>query len=130
MMKEAGVYLHILWLKENPKVFWLYVGQSVCLRDRITDHHSRRHHGTHFCLHYYIWNNPDPEEIDSLFVTLYIDDKQDRPNQQLLLNLAEMWLCCIFQTLTSLHLDQYLPEDVDKSWAGHHLNVATLAILF
>jgi hypothetical protein len=31
-----------------------------------------------------------------------------RPNQQLLLNLAEMWMSCVFQTLTSVHPNKYL----------------------
>ncbi|KAJ5658378.1 uncharacterized protein N7484_002027 [Penicillium longicatenatum] len=35
-----------------------------------------------------------------------------------------MWMCLVFQTLTSFHLDQFLPKDVKSLWAGHHLNVA------
>lgn len=35
-----------------------------------------------------------------------------------------MWMACVFQTLTPPHLDLYLPADVTRLWAGHHLNVA------
>lgn len=55
---------------------------------------------------------------------LYIDDASSHSSQQFVLNLAEMWMCCIFQTLTPLHLDNYLPGNVKKVWAGRHLNVA------
>ena len=43
---------------------------------------------------------------------------------RLLLNLAEVWPCCIFQTLTAYHLDKYLPNHYQKPWAGCHLNIA------
>lgn len=43
---------------------------------------------------------------------------------RLLLNLAEMWPCCIFQTLTANHLNKYLPDHYQKPWAGCHLNIA------
>jgi hypothetical protein len=44
--------------------------------------------------------------------------------EQLLLNLLEMWMCLVFQTLRGVHLDEYLPAAARKLWAGCHLNVA------
>ena len=45
-------------------------------------------------------------------------------HQHLLLNLAEMWLCLIFQTLPRFQFDQYTPANIEKGWASHHLNIA------
>lgn len=121
-LRSAGIYLHILSSKRKPSIFWLYVLQAVCLKDRVRDHHNRRHQSSHFSLHYHVWNSPEAK--DSLFVTLWVDNKLNCNLQQLLLNVAEMWLCCIFRALTPHHLDQYLPGNVSKPWAGCHLNVA------
>lgn len=110
-------------MEENLDIFWLYVGQSICLQQRIRyHHHERRHQSIHFGLHYHIWNTLS--EKSSLFVILSTGKESDHPNRQLLLNIAEMWMCCIFQTLNSVHLDKYLPENIQKPWAGRHLNVA------
>lgn len=34
-----------------------------------------------------------------------------------------MWMACVFQTSTSIHLHEFLPANVDKAWSGHHLNI-------
>ncbi|OJJ59036.1 hypothetical protein ASPSYDRAFT_31658 [Aspergillus sydowii CBS 593.65] len=65
--------------------------------------------------------------MESTWVGLYTHTGHpDRLTSQerLLLNLAEMWPCCIFQTLTAHHLDKYLPSDYEKPWAGCYLNIA------
>ena len=112
--------LRVLWDRDNRKIFWLCVGQSICLRKRIRDHHTRRRQNMHSCLHYHIWNS-QPEK-KSLFVNHYIGEMATSAHGQLLLNLAEMWLCCLLQTLPG---DKYLPEDMDRPWAGRHLNIAS-----
>jgi hypothetical protein len=43
---------------------------------------------------------------------------------QCLLNLLEIWMACIFRTLTARDLHIYLPPLVGKHSAGRHLNVA------
>ncbi|OJJ01631.1 hypothetical protein ASPVEDRAFT_83160 [Aspergillus versicolor CBS 583.65] len=65
--------------------------------------------------------------MESTWVGLYTH--KGRPDllprqERLLLNVAEMWPCCIFQTLTGHHLDKYLPNHYEKPWAGCHLNIA------
>lgn len=120
------MYLHILWSKENPKRFWLYVGQSELLRNRIRDHNKNRHRAIHFSLHYHVWNGR--YEKYSRFVTLFTTDasfckNRSRSSQQLILNLAEAWMCSIFQTLPSSLLDKYLPQGIERAWGGRHLNV-------
>ncbi|OJJ62322.1 hypothetical protein ASPSYDRAFT_129210 [Aspergillus sydowii CBS 593.65] len=58
-MTYPGIYLHVLWVKENPvRQFWLYVGQSINMKGRINDHYKRRRQGKHFGLHYHVWNQP------------------------------------------------------------------------
>jgi hypothetical protein len=45
--------------------------------------------------------------------------------EQCLLNLLEMWMACLFRTLTAKDLNTYLPPSVDQSsaGAGRHLNI-------
>lgn len=62
--------------------------------------------------------------MDSQFVTLYTMREQEDTDARLLLNLAEMWMACIFQTLSTPYLEAYLPEGVAIPWGGYHLNVA------
>ncbi|KAL2869133.1 uncharacterized protein BJX67DRAFT_379608 [Aspergillus lucknowensis] len=121
---QPGVYLHLLYLESVPNAFWLYVGQSVCLKDRIRKHHTRRLQSSHYCLHYHIWNSS--KQMKSSFMTFFELFRPDTTHQQrqLILNLAEMWFCCIFQTLTCPSLEKYLPDTLAKPWAGRHLNIA------
>ncbi|KAL2828565.1 hypothetical protein BJY01DRAFT_228375 [Aspergillus pseudoustus] len=62
--------------------------------------------------------------MESLFVALAENDAPSCPTTQLLLNLQEMWMSLVFQTLTSLRLDEYLPKSMPRLWSGNHLNVA------
>ncbi|KNG86359.1 hypothetical protein ANOM_007288 [Aspergillus nomiae NRRL 13137] len=121
-LSDCGVYLHILWRKSNPQNFWLYVGQAAELRERIRTHNDIYRRKRNPSLHYHVWDSA--EDIESVFVTLGFSEKPTSVKTQLLLNLLEMWMALVFQTLTSVHLDQYLPESVNKLWSGNHLNVA------
>jgi hypothetical protein len=87
----------------------------------VKDYKDHRYLASHFCLHYHIWNSSN--DICSQFVTLCTFNDR-HPHTQLYINVAEMWMACVFQTLTPPHLDLYLPADVTRLWAGHHLNVA------
>jgi hypothetical protein len=62
--------------------------------------------------------------MKSTFVTLAILAAPSCARTQLVLNLAEMWMCLVFQTLTSIHLSSWLPEQANAMWSGNHLNVA------
>ncbi|KAE8335971.1 hypothetical protein BDV24DRAFT_155573 [Aspergillus arachidicola] len=118
----CGVYLHILWRRSNSRNFWLYVGQGAELRERIRTHNDIYRRKRNPSLHYHVWDSA--EDMESIFVTLGTSEKPTSVKTQLLLNLLEMWMALVFQTLTSLHLDEYLPDSVNRLWSGHHLNVA------
>ncbi|KAJ5287884.1 hypothetical protein N7478_003570 [Penicillium angulare] len=122
----AGVYLHILWSPKEPKHFWLYVGQAMDLARRIADHKNKIYRRGHPSLHYHNWDSR--EDMCSKFVilaTIDMDTKgQTLPiSEQCLLDLFEMWIACLFQTLSARNLDRYLCPSISRSSAGRHLNV-------
>ncbi|KAL3478081.1 hypothetical protein BJX99DRAFT_245767 [Aspergillus californicus] len=127
-MTNPGIYLHVLWVKESPvRQFWLYVGQSINIKARINDHYKRRRHGKHFGLHYHVWNQPEGKP--SKFVALWtprLSEFDSLPQEycQLLLNIVEIWVCCVLQTLPPHYLESYLPSSIKCVWAGRHLNIA------
>ena len=59
-----------------------------------------------------------------MFVTLATHEAVTTEEGQLLLNLQEMWMSLIFQTLRGVHLEEFLPGDIENLWAGSLLNVA------
>ncbi|KAL3465757.1 hypothetical protein BJX64DRAFT_41944 [Aspergillus heterothallicus] len=120
--QRSGVYLHIIWRRYRLGRFWLYVGQAAILRDRLRTHNNPYHRRRNPCLHYHVWDSA--ADMESVFVTLAENDAPSCPTTQLFLNLQEMWMSLIFQTLTSLRLNEYLPEGVPRLWSGNNLNVA------
>jgi hypothetical protein len=109
--------MHILWEPDDPVSYYLYVGQSVNLEERIRKHNDPWYRARHPCLHYHVWDStPD---MESIFIVLASTD-DDVP--QLQLNLLELWCCLIFQTLPQQELRKYVSEEVSPS--GSHLNVA------
>lgn len=121
---EAGIYLHILWRDDEAGTnkFWLYVGQACVLSERIRTHNDPTHRRRNMGLHYAVWGS-DPG-MKSRFVTVATFAITPSPQTQLILNLAEMWMCLIFQTLTAHHLSFWLPKTASALWSGNHLNVA------
>jgi hypothetical protein len=122
----AGIYLHIIWpesIGENQQ-FWLYVGQSINLQQRISDHQDAEYRRTHKALHYSVWDSEKLDNIQSAFVTLSTFTGYDHDILQYLQNLQEMWMSCIFQTLRVIDLDKFMPEKARRLWAGQHLNIA------
>lgn len=101
--------------------FWLYVGQVSVLRLRIQTHNDPRHRWKNMGLHYAVWRS-DPE-LKSKFVTLATLAAPSCAQTQLILNLAEMWMCLVFQTLTSIHLSSWLPAQANAMWSGNHLKL-------
>jgi hypothetical protein len=83
-----------------------------------------------------MWNESTPNE--SSFLTVFKAELKDLKTKftevqiQLFLNLAEMWLSLLFQTLPQKHLAAYTPDTQDTQdtqdksilWASRHLNVA------
>ncbi|OGM42588.1 hypothetical protein ABOM_009621 [Aspergillus bombycis] len=119
----ADVYMHILYRRSNPDRFWLYVGQALVLITRISIHNDERHRRANPSLHYHVWESAD--DMESVFATLakHHVARDASFEDQLILNFQEMWMACVFQTMTSRHLVEYLPDGVNKAWAGQHLNV-------
>lgn len=107
---DAGIYLHILWRENDHDMFWLYVGQASDFSDRMKNHNDPLRRYRNPSLHYHIWDSI--QDINSVFVTLGTYTKAQCVEDQLILNLGEMWMCLIFQTLRPLHLEQFLPQDV------------------
>lgn len=114
---QAGIYVHILWLKLDPADFFLYVGQSSNARQRLDNHRDRKYRTRHPSLHYYVWDNLD---VNEEFVILAQMEAEDL----LLLNLLEMWASLMLQTLNKNALAKYLPSDMLAPYTGRHLNVA------
>lgn len=116
--------MNILWHPSDPETFWLYIGQAIILCHRITKHRDKRYRLKHPSLHYHVWDSR--EGMQSQFVILaYMDLETPLSHtSQCLLNLLEMWMACIFRTLTARDLHTYLPPSVSKQSAGRHLNVA------
>ncbi|KAJ6072758.1 hypothetical protein N7467_010843 [Penicillium canescens] len=120
--QEAGVYLHILWRQSIPSCFWLYVGQAGVFCVRIGTHKNPWRRQRQRSLHYTIWHSES--DMESVFVKLAVHDAFSSEEGQLLLNLQEMWMSLVFQTLRGFHLDEFLPPGSNKLWAGNHLNVS------
>lgn len=122
LSKGAGVYLHILWRESDPSRFWLYVGQALIFCVRINNHNDPVRRRKNPCLHYSVWDSAP--EMQSRFVTLLTLSQPECHQSHLILNMAEMWMSLVFQTLTGLHLEQFLPDGMTVAWLGYHLNVA------
>jgi hypothetical protein len=57
-------------------------------------------------------------------LTTLTDAGFSEKQMHLLLNLVEMWMCNVFQTLPRTSLEKYAPLGSRIAWAGQHLNVA------
>ncbi|KAH1278996.1 hypothetical protein KXW98_004234 [Aspergillus fumigatus] len=62
--------------------------------------------------------------MESIFVTLAVHKTASSRDDQLILNFQEMSMACALQTMEAKHLEEYLPESVNKAWSGRHVNVA------
>lgn len=116
-----GIYMHIIWDRQDHKRYYLYVGQSMNVHERIVRHEDPWYQQKHPCLHCYVLNSGG---MESQFVLLAEINAQ-KPMPGLLLSILEMWCCPLFQTLTKGSLARYLPDDIEVRYPGIHLNVAT-----
>ncbi|KAF3029689.1 hypothetical protein E8E15_004065 [Penicillium rubens] len=121
----TGIYLHIL---KAHTLFYLYVGQGIVFSERISFHNDPAKRARHPSLHYKIWELLEKMDgFESIFVKLAtFDDRPRGPAEQLPLNLQEMFLACVLQTLKPSDLEIWLPEDegAQRPWAGLGLNIA------
>ena len=81
---------------------------------RIATHNDKGHRQANPSLHYHIWDSAN--ELESVFVILakhYITQNAS-PDDRFIFNFQEMWMACIFQTMTPKHLAEYLPDVISK----------------
>lgn len=122
--KKKLVYIFIFYGERMKRRngFGFTSDKHVCCVLRIRKHKDPRHRWKNRGLHYAVWDSA--VDMKSAFVTLAILDAPFSTKTQLVLNLAEMWMCLKFPTLTSLHLGSWLPKSTNAIWSGNHLNVA------
>ena len=108
--------MHILWDPRQPTItkYYLYVGQSQNIQERVQRHENPWNRAKNPSLHYHCWK----PVMESIFVVL----GYTRETSPLLLNLLELLCCLIFQTLQSRDLEEYLPPGTART--GCHLNIA------
>lgn len=119
-----AIYLHIIWnLVDDEDDFFLYVGQSCNLAKRLSDHMNPLFRTKHPSLHYYAWDSR-PGNLSAFVVLAYLDEptKVSRGNDQLKMNLVELWGTLMFKTLSEKELSKYVdPATIVRR---QHLNVA------
>lgn len=93
MCREFRCISPHLITRKNPSLFWLYVGQSAKLCDRIKSHNNLHHRQQNPSLHCYVWQAT--LDMESTFVTLALHEPPTCQTEQFLLNLQEMWMACI-----------------------------------
>jgi hypothetical protein len=107
---KAGVYLHILWSKDNSDLDFLYVGQSFNISERIQrQHYNPTNRQQHRSFHYRVWERllKDPVGMNEVFVILATDN--ERPDTERL-SLQEVWSALVLQTLPYATFRSYLPK--------------------
>jgi hypothetical protein len=128
-----AIYLHIIWHPDdNENDFFLYFGQSTDLAKRLSDHMNPLFRIKHPSLHYYVWDSR-PGNLSAFVILAYLDDIGPAntsigtklvigTDDQLKINIAELWAALIFQTLPERELSKYMdPITIVKR---QHLNVA------
>ena len=110
-----------------------YVGQANDLKERLDNYKSPAFWKAHPCLHYTAWEGAEWDEFVVLaYLPEYSKASQDPASPDdvdnipsLSRNVMEMWGSCIFQSLPTGMLKQYLPrENITEPQV--HLNVASL----
>ncbi|KAI9746719.1 MAG: hypothetical protein M1818_000434 [Claussenomyces sp. TS43310] len=117
---DAGIYLHLVWSKDDAKIMFLYVGQSYCLLRRISQHNNPDHPKKHPSLHYHAM---DLDNMASAFVLLASQIPQETGQHQYLQNIIEMWCCLMFDTLAAADRQEYLPQGEELPPSLYGLNV-------
>ena len=114
--------MHITCLKANPCRYWLYVGQTVeAYRRIIREHQNAIHREKYPSLHYSIFNL---NIMNDAYVALTVRATVSAEHAATFLNLQEMWVALVFQTLGSKDLKEWLPPGAHCPCPRQHLNVA------
>jgi hypothetical protein len=128
---RSAIYLHIIWnLDDDEDDFFLYVGQSRNLAKRLSDHMNPLFRIKHPSLHYYAWDSR-PRNMSAFVILAYLDEPTNfstgtglviGKDDQLKMNIVELWGALIFQTLSERELSKYI--DPTTIVRRQHLNVA------
>ena len=116
--------MHLLWRVEDPTDCRLYVGQSLEIANRITHHEDMNYRKRQHSFHYYWWdlNEEDPSKrVESRYIFPCASTGRAQPDP-LILNMLEMWVSLILQSLSRSVLEDYLPSNALALSAGRHLN--------
>ncbi|QKX62874.1 uncharacterized protein TRUGW13939_10040 [Talaromyces rugulosus] len=121
--EDKGIYLHILKTADR---FYLYIGQAYKFKERLEFHNDTTKRAIHPSLHYNIWDEIKViNRFSSIFVKLAAFDHRPRnSHEQLILNLEEMFLPIVLQTLKASDVEEWLSENIPRVWAERDLNVA------
>lgn len=101
--------------------FYLYVGQAQVLKRRILNHQNpdyRRHNPS---LHYHVLDSSPTMQGSFAVITC---GQFGSTVRQSYLNIIEMFMCLLFQTLPEKTLRKFLPDRVEILNPGAHLNLA------
>lgn len=96
--------------------FYVYVGQSNNLQQRIKAHSDIWYRHKHASLHYHVWDSQT--DMDSNFIVFSYADNATETE----LNLLEFWACLIFQSLPAIESSKYVTSPNSRS--GRGLNVS------
>lgn len=88
--------MHIIWPKDDPATYWLYVGQSSNMKVRLDQHRDPFYRAQNPNLHYHVL---DSQGTNDVFVNLSEPFDMKSKDADLYLNMLEMWCCLLFQTL-------------------------------
>jgi hypothetical protein len=126
---KPGIYLHLVHQGGQLR---LYIGQANNLKARVRNHMNPDVRFHRPSLHY---DALAASDWDQFVVLAYYEDLDrvsevsadqvtNRDIDQLTLNVAELWACCLFETLPKRVMALYLPF-VKFSSPDIHLNLAT-----
>ena len=128
--RGSAIYMHLIC---KDRIVRRYVGQANDLKERLDNYKSPAFWKAHPCLHYTAWEGAEWDEFVVLaYLPEYSKASQDPASPDdvdnipsLSRNVMEMWGSCIFQSLPTGMLKQYLPrENITEPQV--HLNVASL----
>ncbi|KAI9836065.1 MAG: hypothetical protein M1819_001676 [Sarea resinae] len=122
-----GIYLHVISPVDASGRYYLYVGKSTTLRDRIKNHENPRYHRNNPGLHYATLDEHATRK--SVFVVLTKTALANQPLMQdelskaHLMCLLDTWMALVFKSLQPKDVNAIFPADVGLGHLGTGLNI-------
>ncbi|KAF2014969.1 hypothetical protein BU24DRAFT_463698 [Aaosphaeria arxii CBS 175.79] len=110
---RAGIYLHAI---VSPTEVRFYIGQTSSLSNRIKNHNTPSRWNSE-TLHYQVLQDArDNNWLDFFVVLADFDMPNDQSSNEdrLTINMLEMWMSTVFQSLPPKLLDDWLPKTVAR----------------